>query len=189
MPEVPSYEQLLTLVGELSARVAEQDRIIAEQTERMAQQADRIAELEHRLGADSSNSSRPPSSDAPWEKARAKKRSSRTPSGRSPGKQPGAASWSRSLVEDPDRVVVIEPARCGGCRPRRPSGRLRRPFPPDAIPEEIIAEVADVRTSRFIVKSSARLLGNGSRASHDRSHSVGVGGSGSHRCAPGRRFR
>ncbi|MCA1671688.1 MAG: IS66 family transposase [Actinobacteria bacterium] len=81
----------------------------------MAQQADRIAELEHRLGADSSNSSRPPSSDAPWEKARAKKRSSRTRSGRSPGKQPGAASWSRSLVEDPDRVVVLEPARCGGC--------------------------------------------------------------------------
>jgi len=30
VPEVPSYEQLLTLVGELSARVAEQDRIIAE---------------------------------------------------------------------------------------------------------------------------------------------------------------
>ena len=31
------------------------------------------------------------------------------------GKQPGAASSSRSLVEDPDRVVVISPPRCHGC--------------------------------------------------------------------------
>ena len=108
MPDAPTYEQLLALVGGLSARVVEQDRVIGEQ-------ADRIAELERRLGADSSNSSRPPSSDAPWEKSRAKRRSSRTRSGRNPGKQPGAASSSRSLVEDPDRVVVIEPARCGGC--------------------------------------------------------------------------
>ena len=108
MSEAPTYEQLLTLVGGLSARVAEQDRLIAVQ-------ADRIAELERRLGADSSNSSRPPSSDAPWDKTRAKRRSSRTRSGRNPGKQPGAAGSSRSLVEDPDRVVVIEPQHCGGC--------------------------------------------------------------------------
>ena len=52
MPDALTYEQLLVLVGELSARVAGQDRIIGEQ-------ADRIAELERRLGADSSNSSRP----------------------------------------------------------------------------------------------------------------------------------
>jgi transposase len=108
VPDAPTYEQLLVLVGELSARVAGQDRIIAVQ-------ADRIAELERRLGADSSNSSRPPSSDAPWDKVRAKRRSSRTRSGRNPGKQPGASSSSRSLVEDPDRVVVIEPQRCHGC--------------------------------------------------------------------------
>ena len=42
MPDAPSYKQLLTLVGELSARVAEQDRVIAVQ-------ADRIAELQRRL--------------------------------------------------------------------------------------------------------------------------------------------
>lgn len=108
MSEAPTYEQLLTLVGELRERVAEQDRIIAGQ-------ADRIAELERRLGADSSNSSRSPSSDAPWDKPRATKRSSRGRSGRRPGKQPGAASVSRSLSEDPDRVVVIEPECCGGC--------------------------------------------------------------------------
>ncbi|MDQ4092852.1 MAG: IS66 family transposase, partial [Actinomycetota bacterium] len=123
------YEQLLVLVGELSTRVAEQDRVIAVQ-------ADRIAELQRRLEADSSNSSRPPSSDAPWDKMRAKKRSSRTRSGRNPGKQPGAEGSSRSLVEDPDRVVVISPAHCGGCAgslaDAAESGRERR-------------QVADVR--------------------------------------------
>lgn len=101
-------ERVLARVVELEAALAERDRVIAEQGER-------IAELERRLGQDSSNSSRPPSSDAPWEKTPAKKRSSRGRSGRKPGKQPGASSSSRSLVDDPDGTVVIEPERCQGC--------------------------------------------------------------------------
>jgi transposase len=75
----------LALVKELSERNAEQARVIAAQGER-------IAELERRLAVDSSNSSRPPSLDAPWDKQPAKKRSSRSRSGRKPGKQPGSAS-------------------------------------------------------------------------------------------------
>jgi transposase len=81
----------------------------------VAAQAERITELERRLSEDSSNSSRPPSSDAPWEKKPAKKRSSRDRSGRKPGKQPGASSVSRSLVDDPGRTVVIEPEQCAEC--------------------------------------------------------------------------
>jgi transposase len=81
----------------------------------VAAQAERITELERQLSADSSNSSRPPSSDAPWEKKPAKKRSSRGRSGRKPGKQPGTSSVSRSLVDDPDQTVVIEPDQCREC--------------------------------------------------------------------------
>jgi transposase len=55
VPDAPTHEQLLALVDELSQRNAELERVVAVQ-------ADRIAELERRLGADSSNSSRPPSS-------------------------------------------------------------------------------------------------------------------------------
>jgi transposase len=101
-------EELLARVAELESALGERDRVVAEQ-------ADRIGELERRVAADSSTSSRPPSSDAPWAKKPAKKRSSRTRSGRGPGKQPGTSSASRSLVDDPDDRLVIRPARCRGC--------------------------------------------------------------------------
>lgn len=100
-------ERVLARVAELEAVLVERDRVIAAQGER-------IAELERRLGRDSTNSSRPPSSDVPWEKP-AKKRSSRSGSGRKPGKQPGASSSSRSLIDDPDEIVVLEPLCCRGC--------------------------------------------------------------------------
>jgi transposase len=116
-------ERVLARVAELEAALAERDRVIAEQGER-------IAELERRLGQDSSNSSRPPSSDMPWAKQPAKKRSSRARSGRKPGKQPGSPSSSRSLVDDPDERCEIHPDRCGSCdaslRGAVESGRQRR---------------------------------------------------------------
>jgi transposase len=101
LPEGVSLEDIL-------AELVELRRVVAAQ-------AERITELERRLSADSSNSSRPPSSDAPWEKKPANKRSSRGRSGRKPGKQPGASSVSRSLVDDPDQTVVIEPEQCREC--------------------------------------------------------------------------
>lgn len=96
-------------MAELRAQNALLRRVNAELTQR-------VSDLERRLSADSSNSSRPPSSDAPWDKKPAKKRSSRSRSGRRPGKQPGTSSSSRSLADDPDEMVVLEPERCAGCR-------------------------------------------------------------------------
>ena len=131
LPEGVSLEEIL-------AELVELRRVVAAQ-------AERIAELERRLSADSSNSSRPPSSDGPWEKKPAGKRSSRGRSGRKPGKQPGASSSSRSLVDDPDRTVVIEPGRCRGCASSLAEatevGRERRqvvdvrPVPPPVVVE------------------------------------------------------
>jgi len=132
-------ERLLARVAELEAGLAARDRVIAAQ-------AERIAELERRLAADSSNSSRPPSSDAPWEKKPAAKRSGRGRSGRRPGKQPGTGSASRSLSEDPDRrIVVIEPGQCSGFAGPLAGGVERsrerrqvvdaRPVPPPEITE------------------------------------------------------
>lgn len=74
-----------------------------------------VVALRAQLGRDSSNSSRPPSSDSPFVKKPAPKRSSRTRSGRKPGKQPGSEGSTLELVEDPDEVVDVVPARCEGC--------------------------------------------------------------------------
>ena len=90
MSDPPSYEQLLGLVERLNAQLLELQRVVTAQ-------ASEIAELKRRLADDSSNSSRPPSSDAPWTKQPAKQRSSRGRSGRKPGKQPGSGSNSRAL--------------------------------------------------------------------------------------------
>lgn len=66
----------------------------------------RVAELERRLGMDSSNSSKPPSSDGLRKPARSIRRGE---SGRRPGKQPGAPGTHLGQVADPDEVVVHAP--------------------------------------------------------------------------------
>lgn len=72
----------------------------------------RVAELERRLGLNSRNSSKPPSSDG---LAKAPPRSLRKESGRRPGKQPGSQGQTLRQVDDPDEVVEHRPVRCGGC--------------------------------------------------------------------------
>ena len=91
-----------TLTGQIEALSAQ-----------LAAQLARIAELERRLGSDSSNSSKPPSSDPPYRKP--ERSSSRTSSGRRPGKQPGAGSSTMPLVDDPNETIVHDADRCGGC--------------------------------------------------------------------------
>src|SRR3954454_2261499 len=74
---------------------------------------ERIRELETRLGQDSSNSSRPPSSDPPQAPARPKE----PPSGRKRGGQPGHRGAYRALlpVEQVDEVVAVVPEHCRHC--------------------------------------------------------------------------
>ena len=73
----------------------------------------RVAELEARLDRDSSNSSKPPSSDAPWKpRPRGKARS-----GRKRGGQKGHEGHHRELlpVEECDAVVEHRPCLCEEC--------------------------------------------------------------------------
>ncbi len=72
-----------------------------------------IEELQARIGRRSRNSSRPPSSDPPWEKRSPRKKSS----GRKPGGQPGHKGKTRPLIptDDVDRVVVHDVTECPGC--------------------------------------------------------------------------
>jgi hypothetical protein len=84
----------------------------------------RIHELEAQLGQNSSNSSRPPSSDPPQAPPRPKA----PPTGRKRGGQPGHRANFRALlpVEQADEVVVVLPERCRHCGRTLPEPPARR---------------------------------------------------------------
>ena len=91
----------------LRAVLAENARLRQENAELTA----RVADLEVQLRQDSSNSSKPPSSDPPT----VKRAPDRPPTGRKAGGQPGHPRHERVRLE-PTRVVDHRPARCACCR-------------------------------------------------------------------------
>jgi len=103
-PQSPSYEDLAGLVAALEVEV----RALREDNERLRAEN---TELRGRLGMDSTNSSRPPSSDSPY----AKPSGLRGRSGGKPGKQRGEPGVTRRQVDNPDERVGVEPGGCGGC--------------------------------------------------------------------------
>jgi transposase len=102
----PSYD-------ELSALFVEQARVIEELRARVAVLEVENAELKRRLGMNSTNSSKPPSSDSPFTKPAP--RSLRRKSGRKPGGQPGHPGSTLTLVGDPHERRRHEPGPCTGC--------------------------------------------------------------------------
>lgn len=71
----------------------------------------RVHELEARLSKDSSNSSKPPSSDG----LKRKPKSLRKQSGKKPGGQQGHVGKGLAQVNNPDIIVTHSPANCTGC--------------------------------------------------------------------------
>ena len=112
----PSYD-------ELAALVVEQARVIDELRARVAALEAENAELKRRLGMNSTNSSKPPSSDSPFTKPAPK--SLRRTSGRKPGGQPGHPGSTLALVEDPNRAPPARARPVHGLR-GGPGGRSPR---------------------------------------------------------------
>jgi transposase len=110
----PSYEEVRLLLAAKDAAIAQLTSLVEQLSSQCEQLAARVDQLERQRDRDSSNSSKPPSSDLPFSKP-APKRSSRTSSGRKRGKQDGAPGVTLRLVEDPDQIVRHEPRACGGC--------------------------------------------------------------------------
>lgn len=69
-----------------------------------------VAQLKARLGQNSQNSSKPPSTDPPGTQ-----RSPKESSGRRPGGQPGHRGFTRALAAKVDEVVELKPQQCGHC--------------------------------------------------------------------------
>ena len=68
MPGGPSYEELVADNAALRAENVGLRAELGELKNMVAALTERVGELERERAADSSNSSRPPSSDAPWSK-------------------------------------------------------------------------------------------------------------------------
>lgn len=106
-------DTVVALVEQLVGTLAEQvERLTAQVSELRAENE----ELRGRLGTDSHNSSKPPSSDGPGSKPHPKSR--REPSGRKPGGQPGHVGQTLRQVETPDVIAVHPPLECRGCGQR-----------------------------------------------------------------------
>jgi transposase len=102
------------IIAELRAELAQRDKIIAELKEQIVVLKERIAELERRLGLNSDNSSKPPSSDGLGKPTRIQ--SLREKSGKEPGGQPGHKGVTLEQVKDPDATKRYTVSCCPHCK-------------------------------------------------------------------------
>ncbi|MGW3985373.1 IS66 family transposase, partial [Streptomyces mirabilis] len=101
-------------LGLLRAQLTAKDERIDQLLVQIAELTTQVQALVLRLSKDSSTSSKPPSSDGPGKRPRGG--SSRTRSGRKPGKQPGDRGTTLRQVDDPnERITIPAPAACAGC--------------------------------------------------------------------------
>ena len=99
--------------GEKIARLELENAWLREQNARLG---DRIGELERRLGLNSSNSGKPPSSDGLQKPSSERRtRSLRGRTGRQPGGQAGHKGTTLCRVSSADRVEKHVPEVCRGC--------------------------------------------------------------------------
>ena len=94
----------------LSSLPAEVVALLTSQGRRIAELEALVADLQRRLGQNSSNSSKPPSSDGPHVKPAPPK----PPSGKRRGGQPGHPRHERARRE-PTRVLDVKPCSCSRC--------------------------------------------------------------------------
>ncbi|MBL9028431.1 MAG: IS66 family transposase [Myxococcales bacterium] len=103
------------MVDPRDKRIADLEALVLRQAEIIARLERRVAELEAKLGENSTNSHKPPSSDPPG--TRPEKR----PTGRQRGAQPGHKPHKRVLLppEKVTRRTEVRPSTCGCCGGRR----------------------------------------------------------------------
>src|SRR5450756_464191 len=96
-------EAVITLINRI---LAENQKIIEQQATRISELEERVKSLEVTLNKNSTNSSKPPSTDNfPREKPNPK--SSRIKTGKKVGGQPGHVGKTLTLVDNPDKTCLL----------------------------------------------------------------------------------
>lgn len=134
---IAKLEALLEAALERITHLEEENRQLREENR----------QLRERLSLNSSNSSKPPSSDAPGTARQPKK-----PTGRRPGGQPGHKKHERCLLppEAVQHFVELVPRECNGCR------RLRiEPLTPEDTAEYLRVRLARAGCDRELFASDA----------------------------------
>ena len=98
--------------GRLRELLAQRDAEIARLRAQVAELQEQVADLAARVGQNSKNSSKPPSSDGLGKPA---PKSLRGKTGRRPGRPKGQPGVTMQLTDHPDRVVRHVPGCCGTC--------------------------------------------------------------------------
>jgi len=113
MPEQPTAADCPETIEALKAEVVDLRAQVTAQAAQNAQLLQRIQELEARLGKDSHNSSKPPSSDPPFKKP--PPHSLRQSTGQKPGGQKGHPGATRNLVANPEDTITVPLSGVCGC--------------------------------------------------------------------------
>lgn len=104
--------QLSTQISAQSAQIDDLTELVSKLNDTIAELQQTIKELREQLGQNSSNSSKPPSSDG-YKKPNPK--SLRTSSGLKPGGQKGHKGSNMVLPHEPDVTMVHTPQKCQTC--------------------------------------------------------------------------
>ncbi|MCP3664888.1 MAG: IS66 family transposase, partial [Gammaproteobacteria bacterium] len=105
-----SSEQQHQMITQLNHTIDQLNQSNEQLNQRNEQLIQTIAELNEKLGKNSKNSSKPPSSDS-----FNKPKSLRKSSGKKPGGQKGHKGAGLTLVSAPDKTIVHKPIQCSGC--------------------------------------------------------------------------
>jgi transposase len=127
------------VVAQKDAEISELRAVVAQLRAVIEELRSENAELKARLGQNSSNSSKPPSSDGYAKPTRQQRRSTE----RKAGKQPGAKGSHLARVDDPDETFVHEPPCCSSCG---------IPLEDADIVDEEIRQVFDLPRRKVIVR-------------------------------------
>ena len=136
----PQLIDIVLLLQDQNRMLQERVRLLEEKNKQLEA---RVAELERQLGQNSSNSSKPPSSDPPWLPSKKKPKT-----GRKPGGQPGHAGHNREMVDadqvpDLRKVFPASTCDCGARLPRDESSPRRYQWV--ELPEVVEPEIHEVQ--------------------------------------------